>query len=617
MSRRARLIAVLVAGFAAAALPASASALEFQVTSTADSGDAIPGNGVCRTLITQVCTLRAALQEANASFGADTVVLPAGTYNAATPLTSSNDVTVTGAGARTTIVDGPAGDTVFASTGGNSTLRGLTITGGRQGIVSTNTDLELDQVAVRGNTFNSAGSAQGGGISVSGGHVLLRRSAVTDNHLVSTGGTDTTGAGIVAWNGNVTLIASTVAANTGSGANTAFAGGVFVGGTGAILTLRHATIASNTISAISGGQNGGGVLLGMGATGSTTDSVLTGNIANAGTQNCGSLKPVSAGGNLESGTSCGFGPTGSSVDLQLGALGDHGGPTDTAVPALGSPARDAATACPEGGSDQRSAPAPTGAACDSGAVELAADVAVTAEASRPDAPAGADVTYLVRVTNNGPDDASAATLDATVAGASAILVASPSAGTCTTAIHCNLGTIARGATVTVTIVVRAGPGGLTLTARGGTTWPDASAANDAATIATAAPATGAAGGLDRTAPALGRLKLSGKARRRHTASLTATLSEDATVTLQIDRLVAGRRAAKRCVAAGRRGPRCTVARRVGAVRLTAKAGSPVLRLPATFSKRSLAPGRHRITATAVDAAGNRSAAQTLVIVVRP
>lgn len=616
MSRRPLAFLALLAALGAAALPSSASALEFQVNSVADSSDGLPGNGACRTLITQVCTLRAALQEANASFGPDSVVLPAGTYNAASTLTSTNDVTITGGGARTTIIDGPTSDAVFTSTGGNSTLRGVTLTGGRQGVLTTNTDLELDRVAVRGNTFNSASSAQGGGINLSGGHLLLRRSAVIDNHLVSSGGADTTGAGIVAWNGNVTVIASTIAENTASGANTAFAGGVFVGGTGAVLTLRHATIAGNTISAISGGQNGGGVLLGTGASGTIADSILTGNIANAAVQNCGSQKPTSLGGNLDSGTSCAFGPGNlSSVNPQLAALGDHGGPTDTAPPALGSPARDAASACPEGGSDQRGAPAPTGAGCDIGAVELAADVAVTAEGSRPDAPAGTDVTYLVRVTNTGPDDATATTLDATVAGASAISLASPSAGTCTTAVHCDLGTLARGATVTVTIVARAGSGGLTLTARGATTWPDASAADDQAVVTTPAPAVGAAGAGDRTAPALGRLKLSGKARRKRAATLTTTLSENATVTLKVERLVAGRRAGKRCVAGARRGPKCTVARRVGTVRLAAKAGSPALRLPATFSKRPLAAGRHRITATAVDAAGNRSAPRTLVIVV--
>src|SRR6185369_5960639 len=57
----------------------SAEALTFTVNSITDAVDANPGNGVCATAAGQ-CTLRAAIQEANASRGADTITLPAGTY---------------------------------------------------------------------------------------------------------------------------------------------------------------------------------------------------------------------------------------------------------------------------------------------------------------------------------------------------------------------------------------------------------------------------------------------------------------------------------------------------------------------------------------------------------
>jgi len=50
------------------------------VNSTADQVDASPGDGVCATS-TGACTLRAAIQEANALPGLDTVILPAGTFN--------------------------------------------------------------------------------------------------------------------------------------------------------------------------------------------------------------------------------------------------------------------------------------------------------------------------------------------------------------------------------------------------------------------------------------------------------------------------------------------------------------------------------------------------------
>jgi CSLREA domain-containing protein len=89
------------------------AASTFTVNSTADVVDANPGNGLCDTgnLVGSdpECTLRAAVQEANALAGTDTINLPAGTYTltiggtgedvAATgDLDITADVTITGAG---------------------------------------------------------------------------------------------------------------------------------------------------------------------------------------------------------------------------------------------------------------------------------------------------------------------------------------------------------------------------------------------------------------------------------------------------------------------------------------------------------------------------------------
>ena len=56
-----------------------AQAVELTVTSTADAVDARPGDGVCATK-TGTCTLRAAVQEANALVGPDAIVLQSGVY---------------------------------------------------------------------------------------------------------------------------------------------------------------------------------------------------------------------------------------------------------------------------------------------------------------------------------------------------------------------------------------------------------------------------------------------------------------------------------------------------------------------------------------------------------
>lgn len=103
-------IAALITGLALGTGPTlAAHAASITVDSTADAVDAAPGNGVCATAGGD-CTLRAAIQEANALAGDDTITLPAGTYtltiagaheyNAATgDLDIRENLTITGAGA--------------------------------------------------------------------------------------------------------------------------------------------------------------------------------------------------------------------------------------------------------------------------------------------------------------------------------------------------------------------------------------------------------------------------------------------------------------------------------------------------------------------------------------
>ena len=67
-------------GFVVLAAATSVPAAVFTVDDTGEIGDADTGNGVCAT-VGGTCTLRAALEQANALGGAaHTVVLPAGTY---------------------------------------------------------------------------------------------------------------------------------------------------------------------------------------------------------------------------------------------------------------------------------------------------------------------------------------------------------------------------------------------------------------------------------------------------------------------------------------------------------------------------------------------------------
>src|SRR5262245_31427452 len=136
---------------------ASLSAKTFPVNSTTDAVDSIPGDGVCAAA-GGACTLRAAIQEANALAGADTIIVPAGTYTLTIPgrgetaagagdLDITDNLTINGAGSATTIIQAcaPSPDTCIGidrvfhvdpnAAGIHATISGVTIQNGTTQIV--------------------------------------------------------------------------------------------------------------------------------------------------------------------------------------------------------------------------------------------------------------------------------------------------------------------------------------------------------------------------------------------------------------------------------------------------------------------------------------------------
>src|SRR4051794_25076970 len=109
------IVGLLVAAFAGIGLPMQASTA-LVVNSSDDAVDAIPGDGICETAAHNgICTLRAAIQEANVQPGANSVLLSTGSYtqtihwdyndtSAVGDLDITDDLTLTGAGASKTII---------------------------------------------------------------------------------------------------------------------------------------------------------------------------------------------------------------------------------------------------------------------------------------------------------------------------------------------------------------------------------------------------------------------------------------------------------------------------------------------------------------------------------
>jgi len=210
-------------------LSQGAEAKIFKVNSTEDMVDATPGDAVCMTA-TGVCTLRAAIQEANALPGADEIRLKAGTYRllligegedfAATgDLDIKNSVTIVGKSAALTVVDGHHSDRVFQVFGtatvatfvGLKIQNGVIATGGFAGggIANIGATVIVNNCTI---TNNISYAMIGGGILSQAGNLKVVSSRVTQNELYYEGG-QTIGGGIASYLDTSLKIIGTIVAD--------------------------------------------------------------------------------------------------------------------------------------------------------------------------------------------------------------------------------------------------------------------------------------------------------------------------------------------------------------------------------------------------------------------
>ncbi|MCW2963249.1 MAG: hypothetical protein JWO17_501 [Actinomycetia bacterium] len=409
-------------GTSSAGLARSLSTV-FTVDSTDDTVDVAPGNGMCADAV-GACTLRAAIQEADATAGAVQITVPAGTYsltiaNPSTPfgviptianepatgdLDVSGQVTIAGAGVGQSVVSAEYLDRVFQIVAGaNVVLQGLTIQHGQPfdcaggvGVYNGGT-LDLERVDVFSNVgscgtgggiYNAgtltanATTIDGNGVSNSGGGIfnagIATFSAATfsSNSVVFGGGGGITNAG------SLTLTDVTLSGNGATSSN----GGALklIGGSAA---LQDVTIVSNG----AGGSGGGGALRFDGGTATVKNTVLAYNSGG----NCRNGTPTSLGHNIADLADCTLTSAGdvSSTDPLAAALADNGGPVQTAALQAGSPAIDAGAGC--AATDARGVARPQGPACDIGAFEavpppptLALTVTVDGSGTASSNPAG-------------------------------------------------------------------------------------------------------------------------------------------------------------------------------------------------------------------------------------
>lgn len=291
-------------------------------------------------------SLREAILATNADIGADEFFLPTGVYTlsiagseeelAATgDLDILDDLTITGAGARTTVIDADSLDRAFhlQDVATTVTISGVTIQNGSEvlggGIdVESSVTLNLTDMALSGNA-----ASNNGGAIFNRGDLVLDRVTVSGNDATNKGG------GIYFSGGSSgTLTNATLSGNTATDGGAFFNVSSAVTGVNATIAYNSSGIASlggastdlkNTILA----ENAGG----------NSDSVLT-----------------SSGFNIDSDGTAGLAGTGDQsgtvplpIDVKLGPLQDNGGPTDTHALLEGSPAINLGTSTGTPAVDQR------------------------------------------------------------------------------------------------------------------------------------------------------------------------------------------------------------------------------------------------------------------------
>lgn len=492
MFTRVLAVTVLLLGSLAVAPLAPASAAGFMVNSNGEQPDANLADGVCATA-GNVCTLRAAVQQANASAGSDVITVPAMTisFQAALPITSN--LAIQGAGARQTVLASngvPHG--ILTINGGVVTISGLTIAGatgvgGALAIYQTGGSVTLDRIRVTGINATGAGGTYAP-VYVNGGTMTMRDSEVSGNSTTSTSLAGWGGA-LAVHDGTVTVVNSTLAGNTVAGASGALGGGVWAG-MDSVVTITSSTIADNTMSGP--GRYGAGVFQTSGGTGSIEigESILA---EPKGVTNCsaGGKAPVFVGRNLIDDSSCGAASASRLVEpAQLGALSDNGGPTNTRVPDAGSPTIDASSSCITP-ADQRGQARPIAGACDLGAVEVGSDREASVSVSNPTPPPGSDIVVSATARNKGADRSTGTTLTVKVAGAAQLLYATTSGGSCSVSADtatCALGSLPAGNAVDVLLSVRMpAAGAMTASATVTGQQPDPVAGNDSATAVATVP----------------------------------------------------------------------------------------------------------------------------------
>jgi uncharacterized repeat protein (TIGR01451 family) len=268
-----------------------------------------------------------------------------------------------------------------------------------------------------------------------------------------------------------------------------------------------------------------------------------------------------------------------------------------------------------------------------------ADLAI-AQSGSSTGTAGGNLSYTITVTNHGPEAAPGVVVSDPPPSGTVLVSAGSTTEACDATVTCSLGTLASGASVIRTIVLKSTGGGivknvatvdspaLDLAAAGYPGRGDTDPSNNSASVTTnVAPSPITAANVsnatlsNRTFRASTRPRRAAFARRRPPVGTTFkfTLDKAAPVRFDFAQAVRGRKVNRRCVAQNRRNRRKPACRRTairGSLGFAGHAGINTVRFYGWLSnRRRLKPGRYTLVITATTTgAGSTSKKLTFTIV---
>lgn len=258
----------------------------FVVNTTADTQDAVIGDGICADSGGN-CSLRAAISEANSTVAADTITLPAGTYittlagvddtNAGGDYDITQSLTINGAGSGTTFLQAAAAP----NTGTQRVLH----------VINTTAAITVNISDLTIRYGNETTSTAGGGARVTilpASTVTFNNCVLDQNRVAPPAGNNAFGGGMIHSNPSATSVAGTVnmtnctiSNNSAVATNSAtvvngFAGGVY--NQQATLNLTNSTVTGNLATSFHGGIRALASTTGAAST-TLTNCTVSGNTA--------------------------------------------------------------------------------------------------------------------------------------------------------------------------------------------------------------------------------------------------------------------------------------------------------------------------------------------------